>query len=250
MNFQLLDTVVLTRDLPEHGLKRGDLGAVVEVYERDGLEVEFVTASGQTGALVTLTSMDLRPVFDTDLVSVRQFRHSGDQSVLPDVLKPGLSIVFCGTAHGDESARRGVYYAGPGNKFWRTLAEVGLTPRQFAPEEFWSVTDHGLGLTDLAKLKSGSDDKLSADDFDRDGLRAKILQYRPSILAFTSKRAAETFTGHHVEYGRMGPTIGRTVQFVLPSPSARGKRWWNVEPWFDLARLQKELRQSRVADSR
>jgi hypothetical protein len=42
MNFKELDTVVLDRDIPEHGLKRGDLGAVVAVYEPDGLEVEFV----------------------------------------------------------------------------------------------------------------------------------------------------------------------------------------------------------------
>src|SRR5436190_1264796 len=45
MRHQLLDTVVLNRDLPKHGLCRGDLGAVVELYEPDGLEVEFVRAS-------------------------------------------------------------------------------------------------------------------------------------------------------------------------------------------------------------
>ena len=55
MMYKLLDTVVLDRDLPEHGLRNGDLGAVVEVYAPDGLEVEFVTASGKTQALVTLT---------------------------------------------------------------------------------------------------------------------------------------------------------------------------------------------------
>ena len=48
MRYKLLDTVVLERDLPEHGLRNGDLGAVVQVYESDGLEVEFVTASGKT----------------------------------------------------------------------------------------------------------------------------------------------------------------------------------------------------------
>lgn len=73
MKFKLLDTVVLTRDHKEFGLQRGDLGAVVEVYEPDGLEVEFVTASGKTEALVTLTVDDLRPVSDSDLLSVRPF---------------------------------------------------------------------------------------------------------------------------------------------------------------------------------
>ena len=71
MKYKLLDIVVLDRDLPQHGLRAGDLGAVVEVYEPDGLEVEFVTASGKTQALVTLNVEDVRPVQDGDLVAVR-----------------------------------------------------------------------------------------------------------------------------------------------------------------------------------
>jgi hypothetical protein len=71
MKYKLLDTVVLDRDLPEHSLRAGDLGAVVEVYDPDGLEVEFVTASGKTQALVTLNVKDVRPVQDGDLVAVR-----------------------------------------------------------------------------------------------------------------------------------------------------------------------------------
>jgi hypothetical protein len=71
MTFAALDTVVLVHDLPEHGLRAGDLGAVVEVYPPDGFEVEFVTASGRTTALVTLKSTDLRPISDSDLVAVR-----------------------------------------------------------------------------------------------------------------------------------------------------------------------------------
>jgi hypothetical protein len=76
MRYRALDTIVLERDLPDRGLRRGDLGAVVEVYEPDGLEVEFVTASGRTAALVTLNARDVRPVADDDLVSVRTCRRS------------------------------------------------------------------------------------------------------------------------------------------------------------------------------
>ena len=72
MTIATLDTVVLDRDLPEHGLRRGDLGAVVEVYEPDGLEVEFVRASGRTQALVELSIADVRPVEDDDLIAVRR----------------------------------------------------------------------------------------------------------------------------------------------------------------------------------
>ena len=76
MKFRRLDVVVLERDLPASGLKRGDLGAVVELYEPDGLEVEFVTASGRTEALVTLTAFDVRPVVENDLVAVRPYLRS------------------------------------------------------------------------------------------------------------------------------------------------------------------------------
>ena len=71
MKFASLDTVVLARDVPEHGLEQGDLGVVVEVYEPDGLEVEFVAASGKTLALLTLEERDVRAVEDTDLIAVR-----------------------------------------------------------------------------------------------------------------------------------------------------------------------------------
>ena len=71
MMYKVLDTVVLDRNLPEHGLRSGDLRAIVQVYEPDGLEVEFVTASGKTQALVTLNVRDVRPVQDSDLIAVR-----------------------------------------------------------------------------------------------------------------------------------------------------------------------------------
>jgi len=76
MKYALLNTVILNRDLPAQNLREGDLGAIVQVYEPDGIEVEFVTASGRTGALVTLSTEDVRPVADTDLVSVRSLKRS------------------------------------------------------------------------------------------------------------------------------------------------------------------------------
>jgi len=67
-----LDTVILNRDLPQHGLRAGDLGAVVELYPNDGVEVEFVRPSGETKALVTLKTADLRSVSEGDILAVRQ----------------------------------------------------------------------------------------------------------------------------------------------------------------------------------
>ena len=71
MSYKEFDTVVLNRDLPDQGLRHGDLGAVVQVYGAEGIEVEFVTASGRTQALVTLSVRDVRPVRDEDLLAVR-----------------------------------------------------------------------------------------------------------------------------------------------------------------------------------
>jgi len=72
VSFQPLDVVVLERDMPASSLKRGDLGAVVDVYAPDAIDVEFVTASGRTQALVTVKPSDIRSVGDNDLVTVRQ----------------------------------------------------------------------------------------------------------------------------------------------------------------------------------
>ena len=77
MSFHVLDTVVLDRDLPEQGLLRGDLGAIVDVYDGGGLEVEFVTGAGDTQALVTLREADVRAVDEGDLISVRRLRKTG-----------------------------------------------------------------------------------------------------------------------------------------------------------------------------
>lgn len=71
MKLRVLDTVVLAKDLPDQGLQRGDIGAVVEVCEPDGLEVEFVSGSGRTRALVTLRMTEVRPIADTDVLAVR-----------------------------------------------------------------------------------------------------------------------------------------------------------------------------------
>jgi hypothetical protein len=71
-----LDTVVLNRDLPQHGLQTGDVGAVVEVYEPDGLDVEFVTGAGETLALVTLRDADVRAMDANELMSVRSLKRS------------------------------------------------------------------------------------------------------------------------------------------------------------------------------
>ncbi len=160
--------------------------------------------------------------------------------VLPDVLGPGLRLVICGSAAGAVSAVRGMYYAGPGNKFWRILAEIGLTPRQLDPSEFRLLLDYGIGLTDMVKTTSGSDANLPRDANDVAGLIARIRAFRPGAVAFNGKRAAAVFYGVSsatLKYGEGSPTPDFPPVWVLPSTSGAASGAWTRMPWHDLARV-------------
>ena len=73
---KLRDTGALTHDIPAAKLRRGDLGAIVELRAPDALEVEFVAASGRTQALLTLRPEDVRQVGDRDLIAVRSLEET------------------------------------------------------------------------------------------------------------------------------------------------------------------------------
>lgn len=169
------------------------------------------------------------------------------QPLVPDVLAPGLDLVFCGTAPSPISYRERAYYANPGNGFWRTLHLVGVLPERFEPKRYPEVLQHGIGLTDLNKTEYGSDHELSPQAMDRATLAAKLERYRPAAVAFTSKNAGALFFGAKtIEYGRQGDAslaaldpaaLRKIVYFVLPSPSGRARSWWNIAPWQEVGRF-------------
>src|ERR1700730_10873994 len=113
--------------------------------------------------------------------------------MLPDVLCPGLRVVFCGTAAGAVSAARGAYFAGPGNRFWSIVAEIKLTPHQLKPDELRLLPTFGIGLTDIAKSVSGADSELPIGSFDVPGFANRIRVVRPRLVAFNGTRAAGAF---------------------------------------------------------
>jgi TDG/mug DNA glycosylase family protein len=159
--------------------------------------------------------------------------------VLPDLLRPGLRLVFCGTAAGTVSAARGAYYAHPQNKFWRVLHETGLTPRQLKPEEFPLLWDYGIGLTDIAKHVFGMDKQLPSGALGREAaeaLRARILVSAPDILAFTSLTGGRRVVGPEAKFGRQEQKLGRTEVWILPSPSPTANWNWNDQVWHNLAK--------------
>lgn len=154
--------------------------------------------------------------------------------VLPDVLRPGLDILFCGTAAGTVSAQRGAYYAHPQNKFWRVLFAVGLTPRLIKPEEYGELPRWGLGLTDLAKYVSGMDRELPARALGNEAcaaLTAKVRAIEPKLLAFTSLNAGRRYLGRAAGFGDSGVRVGRARVWLLPSPSPTAAWNWDEAWW-------------------
>lgn len=159
---------------------------------------------------------------------------------LPNLLALDLRIIFVGTAAGKRSAERGEYYAGRGNRFWRTLHEVGLTPRLFDPSEFRDLLPLGIGLTDMSKLGSGMDHQVAKHDFDPVQFEGNVRHYRPRSVAFTSKKAAGVWLGKGVTrtiaYGRQTTRPPNFPEvFVLPSPSGAARSHWSIAPWQALA---------------
>jgi TDG/mug DNA glycosylase family protein len=158
--------------------------------------------------------------------------------VLPDVLQPGLKVVFCGSAAGTVSAARGAYYAHPQNKFWRALYTVGLTPRLLRPEEYAEATQWGIGLTDIAKHASGMDRDLPPGALGRaacGALTERIRAAEPKLLAFTSLNAGRRWLGRTADPGDSGQSIGRTRVWLLPSPSPTAGWNWDESWWRRLA---------------
>ncbi len=164
--------------------------------------------------------------------------------MLPDVLRPGLRIVFCGTAAGTVSAARGWYYAHPQNKFWRALHASGLTPRLLAPAEYLELLRYGVGLTDIAKTVSGMDKQLPTAALGEAAcaaLRAKIHAVEPTILAFTSLTAGRRYLRREAGFGEQPERIGETRLWVLPSPSPTANWNWDESWWRALAERSKQL---------
>lgn len=165
--------------------------------------------------------------------------------VLPDVLAPGLRVVFCGSAAGTASARARAYYAGPGNRFWPTLHLAGFTPRLLTPSEFPELPTWGLGLTDVCKTHHGVDREIADGHYDIAALERAMAQFAPAVLAFTSKQAARAAFGlrstRGLTYGDQTRTVGSTPTWILPSPSGAARRYWSTEPWVALAALRMPL---------
>ena len=161
------------------------------------------------------------------------------ESAVPDVLAPGLAVVFCGINPGFVSAAAGAHFANPRNDFWRLLHAAGFTPAVLAPEEQYAVLDYRIGLTNAAyRTTKGSGDLRRADFADAaERLERLARELRPRWLAFVGKEAYRGAFGERPELGIQERGLAESRLFVLPSTSPANA----AVPWEERLRWFQEL---------
>jgi TDG/mug DNA glycosylase family protein len=160
---------------------------------------------------------------------------------LPDILGPGLRVLFCGINPGLTSAATGHHFARPGNRFWPALHRSGFTPRQLAPAEQRELLRLGLGITNLAPRATARADELSREELVAGAamLVEKVGLWLPSWLAVVGVTAYRTaFARPRATVGLQPHTIGTTRVWVLPNPSGLNARWTPATLAEQFARLR------------
>ena len=148
-------------------------------------------------------------------------------SPLPSFLRPGLDLVLCGCNPGLFSAAVGHYFARPGNAFWPLLAEAGITPRRFRPEEDATLLDLGVGLTDVVARPSLGTGEIGPTEWRAGGaaLADRLRRFRPAAVCFVGDTAFRAFAGRpRARWGRQPEDWEGIAIFVAPSTSGRVAR--------------------------
>jgi double-stranded uracil-DNA glycosylase len=143
-------------------------------------------------------------------------------TTIPDVVAPGLAVLFVGINPGLYSAAVGHHLARPGNRFWPTLYEAGFTPRLLRPEEDVELPAWGLGITNLVSRATAAAAELAPEEFraGRVTLEKKVARYSPLWTAFVGIGAYATAFEHRgVQVGPQEETIGSSRIWVLPNTS-------------------------------
>jgi TDG/mug DNA glycosylase family protein len=163
------------------------------------------------------------------------------EKTVDDVIAPKLRVLFCGINPGLYTAAVGHHFARPGNRFWPALYAGGFTDKLLSPFEERELLKRGYGITNVVMRTTATADALTKEEIIAGGeqLRAKVLRYRPRVLAVLGVGAYRTaFNQPKATVGRQPETIGDTMLWVLPNPSGLNANYQAPE----LARLFRELK--------
>jgi double-stranded uracil-DNA glycosylase len=141
---------------------------------------------------------------------------------VPDVIAPGLKVLFCGINPGLYSGYTGHHFARPGNRFWPTLYAAGFTPRLLRPEEERMLLPLGFGITNLVARATAAANELSRDELVEGGrvFAAKVKQYPPQVVAVLGVTAyREAFEDPAAVLGEQRYKLAAARLWILPNPS-------------------------------
>src|SRR6266540_4926478 len=159
------------------------------------------------------------------------------ESALPDVLGPGLRVLFCGINPGRVSAAAGAHFANPRNDFWRLLHAAGFTRRLLAAAEQFDLLEDRIGVTNAAaRTTPGSGDLRKADFAGAaERLEQLAVTLHPAWIGFVGKEAYRGAFGDRPELGEQERRVGDTRLFVLPStsPANAAVPWTERLRWFE-----------------
>ena len=167
------------------------------------------------------------------------------ESAIPDVLAPGLRVLFCGINPGRVSAAAQAHFANPRNDFWRLLHAAGFTPRLLEPAEQFELLTYGIGVTNAAARTTPGSGDLRKADFAGAAERLERIaaELKPAWIGFVGKEAYRGAFGERPELGVQERRLANTRLFVLPSTSPANA----AVPWEERLRWFEEL--SRASGS-
>ncbi|HEX2463234.1 MAG TPA: G/U mismatch-specific DNA glycosylase [Thermoanaerobaculia bacterium] len=168
---------------------------------------------------------------------------------VPDVIAPGLRVLFCGINPGLYSAQVGRHFARPGNRFWKALHRAGFTEALYDSEQQGCLLERGCGITNLVARETASADQLEVEELRAGGraLERKVHRYRPAwvaVLGVTAYRAA--FDESRARVGPQQRRLAGAGVWVLPNPSGLNAHY-RIE---DLAREFGALREATEGGKR
>lgn len=163
---------------------------------------------------------------------------------IPDVIAPGLDVLFCGINPGLWSGALGQHFARPGNRFWPALHRSGFTPRQLRPDEQFDLLEYGLGITNVAPRTTARADELSRAELTAGARRltALVSKYRPrwlAVLGVTAYRVG--FDRPRAAVGPQEERLGETGVWVLPNPSGLNAHYQLDALVAEFARLRRTV---------
>jgi TDG/mug DNA glycosylase family protein len=144
----------------------------------------------------------------------------------PDILAPGLDVIFCGVNPAASAAAAGHNFSNPSNRFWTVLHLAGFTDVRLAAQDERRLLDYHCGITAIVRRPTSRARDVAPEEFRRArvSFESKMRRYAPRAIAFLGRNAFSIMIGQpEVAWGRQPETFVDAMAWVLPNPSGRNR---------------------------